>query len=257
MRTRVQSGDWETSRKSSSAGSVIHRHRIHIVERKLSGPGCGGCRGSRPFDCPSHQSVSNCFFLRALIVMEVMVSWDRTDMWNTSSSAWNDSANGPVRVVGDVLPYDNPILALVLFSFCLATVFGNALVIAAVARERYLHTVTNYFITSLAVADCLVGSIVMPFSVAVEMQSDRRWLFGRDLWYIVLINKFLTWINNPIILYKYDVDSLFIAGFRDWFDRLKFTYFTIQRCLAFVWRAGQYSFHFEPLRHLHGSLLGK
>jgi hypothetical protein len=36
---------------------------------------------------------------------------------------------------------------------------------------------------SLAVADCLVGSIVMPFSAAVEMQSDRRWLFGRDLWY--------------------------------------------------------------------------
>lgn len=155
-------------------------------------PGAAVCRGSRPFDCPSHQSVSNCFVFCVLIVMEVMVSWDRTDMWNTSSSAWNDSANGPVRVVGDVLPYDNPILALVLFSFCLATVFGNALVIAAVARERYLHTVTNYFITSLAVADCLVGSIVMPFSVAVEMQSDRRWLFGRDLWYIVLINKFLT-----------------------------------------------------------------
>ncbi|XP_059352599.1 dopamine receptor 2-like isoform X1 [Daphnia carinata] len=75
----------------------------------------------------------------------------------------------------------NPILALVLFSFCLATILGNALVIAAVARERYLHTVTNYFITSLAVADCLVGSIVMPFSAAVEMQSDRQWLFGRDL----------------------------------------------------------------------------
>ncbi|EFX85745.1 hypothetical protein DAPPUDRAFT_22045, partial [Daphnia pulex] len=72
-------------------------------------------------------------------------------------------------------------LALVLFSFCLATVLGNALVIAAVTRERYLHTVTNYFIMSLAVADCLVGSIVMPFSAAVEMQSDRRWLFGRDL----------------------------------------------------------------------------
>ncbi len=88
-----------------------------------------------------------------------------------------------VLVLDVPLDDDNPILALVLFSFCLATVLGNALVIAAVARERYLHTVTNYFIMSLAVADCLVGSIVMPFSAAVEMQSDRRWLFGRDLWY--------------------------------------------------------------------------
>lgn len=109
---------------------------------------------------------------------------DRTNM-RINASAWNDSANDSVVVVGDVLlPDDNPVLALVLFSFCLATVFGNVLVIAAVIRERYLHTVTNYFITSLAVADCLVGSIVMPFSVAVEMQSDRRWIFGRDLWYV-------------------------------------------------------------------------
>lgn len=78
---------------------------------------------------------------------------------------------------------NNLILAVVLFTFCLATVLGNLLVVAAVARERYLHTVTNYFITSLAVADCLVGSVVMPFSAAVEMQYDRRWIFGPDLWY--------------------------------------------------------------------------
>lgn len=88
-------------------------------------------------------------------------------------------------------PDKNLILALVLFTFCLATVLGNVLVIAAVARERYLHTVTNYFITSLAVADCLVGSIVMPFSAAVEMQFDRRWIFGRDLWYVFWFDDFL------------------------------------------------------------------
>ena len=76
----------------------------------------------------------------------------------------------------------NLLLSLVLFSFCLVTILGNVLVIVAVVRERYLHTVTNYFIMSLAVADCLVGSIVMPFSAVVEMQPDRRWLFGRDLW---------------------------------------------------------------------------
>lgn len=132
--------------------------------------------------------------------MEEVMWSERTTVWNESAiqqSNETDIINSsavPVSVfvtksndfiIGDVSPApesDNPVLALVLFSFCLATVLGNALVIAAVARERYLHTVTNYFITSLAVADCLVGSIVMPFSAAVEMQSDRRWIFGRDLW---------------------------------------------------------------------------
>ena len=110
-----------------------------------------------------------------------LTKWDEG---NSTSAIENATTEWPVLVEEKQQNWDdgNPILALVLFSFCLATVLGNALVIAAVARERYLHTVTNYFIMSLAVADCLVGSIVMPFSAAVEMQSDRRWLFGRDLW---------------------------------------------------------------------------
>uniref|UniRef100_T1GCK5 G-protein coupled receptors family 1 profile domain-containing protein n=1 Tax=Megaselia scalaris TaxID=36166 RepID=T1GCK5_MEGSC len=66
-----------------------------------------------------------------------------------------------------------------LFLFSFATVFGNALVILAVIRERYLHTATNYFIGSLAVADCLVGLVVMPFSALYEV-LDNTWFFGTD-----------------------------------------------------------------------------
>ncbi|XP_061396697.1 dopamine receptor 2-like [Musca vetustissima] len=77
------------------------------------------------------------------------------------------------------LSNDRVSLLSFLFLFSFATVFGNSLVILAVIRERYLHTATNYFITSLAVADCLVGLVVMPFSALYEV-LENTWFFGTD-----------------------------------------------------------------------------
>ena len=45
------------------------------------------------------------------------------------------------------------------------TIAGNVLVIMAVALERKLQTVTNYFLMSLAAADLLVGVLVMPIAL--------------------------------------------------------------------------------------------
>ena len=59
--------------------------------------------------------------------------------------------------------------ALLLLCFPLLTVFGNALVVLAVHRERSLRTVTNYFIVSLAAADIFIGLVVMPLAVYVEV----------------------------------------------------------------------------------------
>ncbi|XP_058064551.1 dopamine receptor 2-like, partial [Anopheles bellator] len=79
----------------------------------------------------------------------------------------------------EALPNDRAGLLAFLFLFSFATVFGNSLVILAVVRERYLHTATNYFVTSLAVADCLVGLVVMPFSALYEVLRNT-WFFGTD-----------------------------------------------------------------------------
>lgn len=56
-------------------------------------------------------------------------------------------------------------------------VVGNMLVCIAIATEKSLKTVQNWFIASLAVSDFLVGLIVMPFSLAKEVMG--YWIFGR------------------------------------------------------------------------------
>lgn len=75
--------------------------------------------------------------------------------------------------------FQNNLLLFILCFFCFATVFGNVLVMIAVIREPYLHTVTNYFIASLAIADLIVGTIVMPFCVILEV-TNGYWPFGQD-----------------------------------------------------------------------------
>lgn len=68
------------------------------------------------------------------------------------------------------------IAALVSF-LILFTVVGNILVVVAVLTSRALKAPQNLFLVSLATADILVATLVMPFSLANELMG--YWYFGK------------------------------------------------------------------------------
>ncbi|XP_030077453.1 D(2) dopamine receptor isoform X2 [Microcaecilia unicolor] len=67
--------------------------------------------------------------------------------------------------------------AMLLTLLIFVIVFGNVLVCIAVSREKALQTTTNYLIVSLAVADLLVATLVMPWVVYMEVVGE--WRFSR------------------------------------------------------------------------------
>ncbi|XP_026148741.1 dopamine receptor D2a [Mastacembelus armatus] len=69
-------------------------------------------------------------------------------------------------------PYNYYAMLLTLLIFII--VFGNVLVCMAVSREKALQTTTNYLIVSLAVADLLVATLVMPWVVYLEVVGEWR-----------------------------------------------------------------------------------
>lgn len=72
--------------------------------------------------------------------------------------------------------------AMLLTLLIFVIVFGNVLVCMAVSREKSLQTTTNYLIVSLAVADLLVATLVMPWVVYLEVGDPVLFLSTECFW---------------------------------------------------------------------------
>ncbi|XP_015173277.1 PREDICTED: alpha-2A adrenergic receptor [Polistes dominula] len=94
----------------------------------------------------------------------------------------NDSNNETLIVYGDSMYPSGYTLPHIILASIIATllmiiiVVGNMLVIIAIATEKALKNIQNWFIASLAVADFFLGLIIMPFSLANEIMG--YWIFG-------------------------------------------------------------------------------
>jgi hypothetical protein len=63
-----------------------------------------------------------------------------------------------------------PVLGLAVLAIFGA--FGNLLVCASISLDKQLQTVTNLFLFSLAIADCLVSLIVLPLAIIKDFQGE-------------------------------------------------------------------------------------
>jgi len=71
-----------------------------------------------------------------------------------------------------------PVHMVVIYTLAYATVFllavtGNTLVICVVCRNTAMHSVINYFIVNLAVADLLVGLLCLPITLVANLVSGQ------------------------------------------------------------------------------------
>lgn len=98
-------------------------------------------------------------------------------------SAINDSysSNHTLVVYNAWYPSGYSLLHIIIASFVVTVlmimvVVGNMLVIIAIATEKALKNIQNWFIASLAVSDFFLGLVIMPFSLANELMG--YWIFG-------------------------------------------------------------------------------
>uniref|UniRef100_A0A3B5AB50 Alpha-2A adrenergic receptor n=1 Tax=Stegastes partitus TaxID=144197 RepID=A0A3B5AB50_9TELE len=90
--------------------------------------------------------------------------------------------NDTNQTFAKVAPYSWQIslpLTVLVGIMILLIVFGNVLVVIAVFTSRALRAPQNLFLVSLASADILVATLVMPFSLANELMG--YWYFG-EVW---------------------------------------------------------------------------
>ncbi|KAJ8713276.1 hypothetical protein PYW07_013646 [Mythimna separata] len=109
-------------------------------------------------------------------------------------------------------------------------IFGNALVCYAVIRNRAMQTVTNLFITNLALSDILLCVFAVPFTPLYTFLG--RWVFGGPLCHIMPYAQGCSVYISTLTLTSIAIDRFFVIIY-PFKPRMK-----IQTCIClivFIW----------------------
>lgn len=99
------------------------------------------------------------------------------------------------------------------FFFCYTTifvlgVFGNVLVCYVVGRNRSMQTVTNFFITNLALSDILLCVLAVPFTPLYSFLG--QWIFGQWLCHLVAYAQGTSVYISTLTLTSIAIDRFFV-----------------------------------------------
>ncbi|XP_007671256.1 neuropeptide Y receptor type 2 [Ornithorhynchus anatinus] len=112
---------------------------------------------------------------------EVKVEWSWPD--HTTPRGELASRPEPELIDSTKLIEVQIVLILAYCSIILLGVIGNSLVIHVVIKFKNMRTVTNFFIANLAVADLLVNTLCLPFTLAYTLMGE--WRMGPVLCHLV------------------------------------------------------------------------
>lgn len=117
---------------------------------------------------------------------------NRTEETKTEQSTWFN-VPGPTTSLNEVYKPDlidstklvgvQTVLIIAYSSIILLGVIGNSLVIYVVIKFKTMRTVTNFFIANLAVADLMVNTLCLPFTLVYTLLDE--WKFGTVLCHLV------------------------------------------------------------------------
>ena len=100
---------------------------------------------------------------------ELEMATNKTPEQNVSGSASDQEYYDLLR---------HPIYMVIIYSLAYTTIMlfaivGNVMVVAVVVRNQSMHTVTNYFIVNLAIADIMVALICLPMTLLSNIYTGK------------------------------------------------------------------------------------
>ncbi|KAG6465585.1 hypothetical protein O3G_MSEX015249 [Manduca sexta] len=139
-----------------------------------------------------------------------------SETWTTDIPTYNDNftTNDAYLSANDsaIDPIENKAVQA---AFCVAYtiifvvgIFGNALVCYAVIRNRAMQTVTNLFITNLALSDVLLCVFAVPFTPLYTFLG--RWVFGSLLCHIMPYAQGCSVYISTLTLTSIAIDRFFV-----------------------------------------------